>query len=200
VPLQKIRYPNIWKEIAMTTYNGDPWTLARTLHDFPADEVISSLQKEIRRGNTENAALLAYEMLSTSQELEEYLWGRLQVISVEDVGFGNLNAPVLVETLFQMHFRLPRPRGDRYLFAIHAVRFLCQCQKERGSDDLLTWINRTGTLPAIPDYAIDMHTKRGQEMGRDYTHFLNEASKVSPELPDRDTTYLDRLKAMLKTP
>ena len=33
----------------MTTgYNGDPWTLARTLHDFPADEVISSLQKEIR--------------------------------------------------------------------------------------------------------------------------------------------------------
>ena len=67
----------------MTTgYNGDPWTLARTLHDFPADEVISSLQKEIRRGNTEIAALLASEMLITSQELEEYLWGRLQVISV----------------------------------------------------------------------------------------------------------------------
>ena len=181
-------------------YNGDPWTLARTLHDFPADEVISSLQKEIRRGHTENASLLAYEMLTTSAELEEYLWGRLQVISVEDVGFGNVNAPVLVETLFQMHFRLPRPRGDRYLFAIHAVRFLCQCQKERGSDDLLNWMRnateRGEASPTIPDYAIDMHTRRGQEMGRDYTHFLNEASKVEPELADRDTTYLDRLKAM----
>jgi replication-associated recombination protein RarA len=180
----------------MTGYNGDPWTLARTLHDFPADEVISSLQKEIRRGNTENAALLAYEMLITSQELEEYLWGRLQVISVEDVGFGNANAPVLIETLFQMHLRLPRPRGDRYLFAIHAVRFLCQCQKERGSDDLFNWMSKAAVLPTIPDYAIDMHTKRGQEMGRDYNHFLNEASKVQPELADRDTTYLDRLKAM----
>jgi replication-associated recombination protein RarA len=181
-----------------TNYNGDPWTLVRTLHDFPADEIISSLQKEIRRGNTENAALLAYEMLTTSAEMEEYLWGRLQVISVEDVGFGNVSAPVLIETLFQMHHRLPRPRGDRYLYAIHAVRFLCQCQKERGSDDLLNWMNRTGALPAIPDYAIDMHTRRGQEMGRDYAHFLNEASKVSPELPDRDTTYLDKLKAMQK--
>lgn len=182
------------------TYNGDPWTLARTLHNFPADEVISALQKEIRRGHSENAALLAYEMLSTSAELEEYLWGRLQVISVEDVGFGNVSAPVLIETLYQMHQRLPRPRGDRYLFAIHGVRFLCQCQKERGSDDLLNWMSRTGALPTIPDYAIDMHTQRGQELGRDYRHFLEVASQVSPEVPDRDTTYLDRLKALLPTP
>ncbi|MEP7294024.1 MAG: AAA family ATPase [Chloroflexota bacterium] len=183
----------------MTTpaYNGDPWTLVRTLHDFPADEVISALQKEIRRGNTENAALLAYEMLTTSAELEAFLWARLQVISVEDIGFGSVQAPVLVETLYQMHQRLPRPRGDRYLYAIHAVRFLCACEKERGSDDLLNWIKRSETLPTIPDYAIDMHTRRGQELGRDYAHFLNEASKVQPELPNRDTTYLDRLKAMI---
>lgn len=188
--------------MTIANYNGDPWTLARTIHDFPADEVISSLQKEIRRGNTENAALLAYEMLTTSQELEEYLWGRLQVISVEDVGFGDVSAPVLIETLYQFHLRLPRPRGDRYLYAIHAVRFLCQCQKERGSDDLLNWMRnateRGEAAPVIPDYAIDMHTRRGQEMGRDYNHFLNEASKVAPELPDRDTTYLDKLKAMFK--
>ncbi len=182
------------------SYNGDPWTLARTLHDFPADEVISALQKEIRRGHTENAALLAYEMLSTSQELEEYLWGRLQVISVEDIGFGEVNAPVLIETLYQMHLRLPRPRGDRYLFAVHAVRHLCACQKERGSDDLLNWMARSDSTPTIPDYSIDMHTQRGQSMGRDYAHFLSEASKVEPELPDRDTTYLDRLKALFTAP
>jgi replication-associated recombination protein RarA len=182
-------------------HSADPWTRVRTYHDFPADEVISALQKEIRRGNTENAALLAYEMLITSPELEEYLWGRLQVISVEDVGYGNLNAPVLVETLFQMHHRIARPRGDRYLFAIHAVRVLSNSQKERGSDELLGWIMKAigeqGKLPEIPDYAIDMHTRRGQEMGRDYAHFLNVASKVHPELPDHDTTYRDRLLATL---
>jgi len=183
--------------MAVPNFNDDPWTRVRTVHDFPADEIISATQKEIRRGNTENAALLAYEMLTTSMEMEEYLWGRLQVISVEDVGYGNLNAPILIETLYQMHLRIPRPRGDRYLFAIHAVRVLCQSQKERGSDDLNNWVNQAvekqGVRPAIPDYAIDMHTRRGQEMGRDYLHFLTEASKVMPELPDRDFTYRDRL-------
>lgn len=188
--------------MSVPNHQADPWTRVRTLHDFPADEVISSLQKEIRRGNTENAAMLAYEMVNTSPELEAYLWGRLQVISVEDVGYGNLNAPVLVETLFQMHQRIPRPRHDRYLFAIHAVRVLSQSQKERGTDDLLNWIRHLSDeerkLPVIPDYAIDMHTRRGQEMGRDYNHFLTEASKVSPELPECDTTYRDRLLALTK--
>lgn len=187
--------------MAAPHFKSDPWTRVRTVHDLPADEVISAVQKEIRRGNTENAALLAYEMLTTSAEMEEYLWGRLQVISVEDVGYGNLSAPVLIETLYQMHFRIARPIGDRYLFAIHAVRVLCQSQKERGSDDLKNWVNlaveEQGVLPVIPDYAVDMHTKRGQEMGRDTRHFLTEASKVMPEIPDRDFTYRDRLLAAL---
>ena len=184
--------------MAVPPHQQDPWTRVRTAHDLPADEVISSLQKEIRRGNTENAALLAYEMLITSAELEEYLWGRLQVISVEDVGYGNLQAPVLVETLYQFHHRIARPRGDRYLYAIHAVRVLSESQKERGSDFLLNWLRQAveedGVLPQIPDYALDMHTRRGQEMGRDYAHFINEASKVAPEIEHADnTTYRDRL-------
>jgi len=183
--------------MAVPNFNDDPWTQVRTAHDFPADEIISAIQKEIRRGNTENAALIAYEMLSTSERLEEYLWGRLQVISVEDVGYGNLNGPILIETLYQMHLRIPRPSGDRYMFAIHAVRVLCQSQKERGSDDLKNWIvqavDQHGVRPVIPDYAIDMHTRRGQEMGRGFLHFLTEASRVMPEIPDRDFTYRDRL-------
>ncbi|MBI5669264.1 MAG: AAA family ATPase [Chloroflexi bacterium] len=183
--------------MAVPPHQQDPWTRVRTAHDLPADEVISSIQKEIRRGNTENAVLLAYEMLVTSPELEEYLWGRLQVISVEDIGFGSVNAPVLIETLYQMHFRIPRPRGDRYMYAIHAVRYLCQCEKERGSDYLLNWaqmaVEEQGRLPEIPDYALDMHTRRGQEMGRDYEHFLTVAAKVQPEMPGSDFSYRDKL-------
>ncbi len=44
----------------------DPWQKVKTYHDLPADEVISALQKEIRRGHTENAARLAYELIQTS--------------------------------------------------------------------------------------------------------------------------------------
>ena len=52
---------------------SDPWASVRTAHGFAADEVISALQKEIRRGHAENAAVLAFEMLSTSAELEAML-------------------------------------------------------------------------------------------------------------------------------
>ena len=34
----------------------DPGVDVKTANGFPADHVISALQKEIRRGNTENAA------------------------------------------------------------------------------------------------------------------------------------------------
>ena len=78
----------------MAEQNFDPWTWALTIHDLAADEVISALQKEIRRGNEENSAMLAYEMVATSPELERKLWDRLAVISVEDIGFGEGNVPL----------------------------------------------------------------------------------------------------------
>lgn len=187
--------------MAAPSHKKDPWTRTRTYNDLPADEVISALQKEIRRGNAENAALLAAEMVLTSAELEEYLWFRLQVISVEDIGYGNLNAPVLIESLYNMHLRIPRPHGDRYLMAFHAVRVLCASEKERGSDDLKNWALRAvadGQAPTIPDYALDMHTRRGQELGRDALHFYEEASRVIPEIANRDRTYLDQLIAQAK--
>lgn len=86
----------------MPEIDSDPWTEVRTHHDFAADQVISALQKEIRRGNTENAVLLAHEMVVTSTALEDYLWKRLMVISVEDIGFGAQGAPILINSLHQM--------------------------------------------------------------------------------------------------
>ena len=37
----------------------------------------------------------------------------------------------------------------------------------------------------------------GQAMGRDRRHFFEEASRVDPELADRDETYRDRIMEML---
>jgi replication-associated recombination protein RarA len=183
--------------------NHDPWTQVRTRHDFAADEVISALQKEIRRGNAENAALLAYEMATTSLELENYLWKRLQVISVEDIGWGDLQAPVLVRSLWEMTRSMDRGDGERLLFAIHAVRYLCGCQKDRSSDEMVNWViqsvEREGRLPEIPDYALDVHTRRGKEMGRGLRHFWETGAYLHPELSDRDTTYRELvLKALDK--
>lgn len=65
----------------------------------PGDEVISALQKFIRRGETELAVRAAYELYLTGEELTAYLWRRLLVISAEDVGLGEPMAPVVVDAL-----------------------------------------------------------------------------------------------------
>ena len=185
----------------MSHLNRDPWVNVKTFNGFQADHVISALQKEIRRGNTENAALLSYEMIITSPALEDYLWQRLKVISVEDIGFGEPLAPVLIQSLFEMTSACDRSVGERKLYAIHAVRYLCQCKKDRSSDEMINWINhasRSGSLlPVIPDYALDMHTAEGQKQGRGRRHFFEEASRTNPEVQDRDRTYLERIMGML---
>ena len=179
----------------------DPWQRTTTEHGFAADEVISALQKSIRRGLVDNALLLAWEMYVTSPEMEEMLWSRLGVISVEDVGAGNLNAPILVNTLFEMHKRYPRPSHDRFLFPAHAIRVMASGPKDRTTDDMVNWAKHSiglgERLPEIPDFALDMHTRRGAEMGRDYRWFMDVASEVRPEIADKDQTYRNWILAAL---
>jgi replication-associated recombination protein RarA len=186
----------------MTTQARDPWVDVKTYNGFAADQVISALQKEIRRGNTENAALLAYEMLLTSPALEDYLWQRLMVISVEDIGFGEPQAPVLINALYQMLTTFDRRQGERRLFAVHAVRYLCGCLKDRSSDEMVNWIingmESSALRPEIPDYALDKHTAAGQAMGRGDRHFWEVGAQLHPELTERDLTYRERVIAMLE--
>ncbi|WP_317186124.1 AAA family ATPase [Devosia sp. BK] len=179
----------------------DPWQRTTTAGGFAADEVISALQKSIRRALVDNALLLAWEMFRTSPEMEEKLWSRLCVIAVEDIGLGRPEAPVLVETLYQQHKRYDRPTGDRFLFAAHAVRVLAGSEKDRTSDDMVNWAIRGTQLgelsPEIIDVAKDMHTLAGQERGRDYRFFMEEASKVTPEISGKDQKYRDWIMVAL---
>lgn len=180
----------------------DPWQKVITYSGLKADLVISALQKEIRRGHSENAALLAFEMVMTSPALEDYLWQRLMIISVEDIGFGEPNAPILISSLLQMLNQMDRGVAERKLFAVHAVRYLCGCRKDRSSDEMINWFlhgYQKGTLqPRVPDYAIDMHTADGQAMGRGRDHFWQEGAKIEPELDGRDTTYRQKLQELLE--
>lgn len=182
--------------------DSDPWTRVETIHGFRADELISTLQKSIRRGLDENAALVAYELYATSAELEEHVWRRLEVISVEDVGLANPQAAVLVNALYAMHRRVDRTYGDRFLFLVHAVRVLAGSTKDRSTDEMANWIKRVvdsgARAPEVPDVAYDMHTRRGRELGRGILHFLHEGAIVEPEWTDRDRTYRERLLALLE--
>ncbi len=167
-----------------TPFITDPWAKMTTRNGFQGDEIISSLQKSIRRGLTEEACQFAYEMYITSPQMEEKLWRRLIAISVEDIGMGDINASQIINNLSQMRNNFAYSDGDRAIFFIHAIRYLCECEKDRSTDLLKNIIIKSfamGKIPTIPDYALDKHTVRGAAMGRDSFHFLNEASMVIPQ-------------------
>ena len=177
----------------------DPWRKVTTRNGFQGDLVISALQKSIRRGLAEEAITFAYEMYITSSPFEEKLWRRLQAISVEDVGFGDLSAPVLINSLNQMRQNFSYTDPDRPIFFVHAIRYLAAAKKDRTSDNLKNIVITEfeyGRKPIIPDFAIDMHTEKGISLGRDFKHFLEEGSRVENELQVNEN-YKARLLELL---
>jgi replication-associated recombination protein RarA len=180
----------------------DPWAGVPTVHGFMADELISALQKSIRRGLVENAVLVAYELFASGTEFEDQVWRRLEIISVEDVGMGRPDAPVIVRALDELRRRAVRESPDRLIYLVHAVRLLALSPKDRTSDEMANWVRQVvdaGTArPEVFDDALDMHTRRGQEMGRDFLHWFTNGARVENELPGRDTTYRSRILDMLK--
>lgn len=166
-------------------YIIDPWARTTTRNNLAGDEVISSLQKCIRRGLTKEACEFAYEMYITSPQFEEKLWRRLLAISVEDIGLGNPDAAIMVNNFNQMRKEFAYNESDRAMFFFHAIRILTESKKDRSTDLLKNIVIKNfamGYVPDVPDFALDKHTTRGMEMGRDSFHFLNEASKVVPQM------------------
>ena len=184
--------------MAKTMY--DPWSKITTRNGYAGDEVISALQKSIRRGLEEQACMFAYELYVSSPQLEEKLWRRLLTISVEDIGMGNPMAAIMVNNLYRMSREFEYADGDRPIYFIHAIRYMCQSEKDRSSDLLKNICIKSfamGKFPEVPDYALDKHTQRGQAMGRDSFHFLNEASKVIPQ-KEIDNDYKERYAKILE--
>ena len=178
----------------------DVWSRCQTVNGYAADEVRSVLQKSIRRGLLEEALLAAYEYYVTGPETEELLWRRLEIIATEDVGFGLVNAPVLLEALNTQRLRIP-PGPDRWIYSAHAVRLLTTAKKDRTSMELAAWAeavtSRGERKVVVRDYHVDFHTRRGTLMGRGRDHWwhsggavlLNQVEGLDPRWGD----YLRRL-------
>jgi replication-associated recombination protein RarA len=138
--------------------------------------------------------LAAYEMLSTSADVAEHLWRRLKLIAVEDVGMGEPLAPLLLNCLHD-NFRAT-PGGDT-MMAVHAVRLLATAKKDRTSSEhadlVATKVERGELVVSVPDYALCVHTRAGQEMGRGLTQWWEDGALVNDELEMADHSYRDEL-------
>ncbi|WP_430791079.1 hypothetical protein [Actinoplanes sp. G11-F43] len=178
-------------------YEDDPWASTVSKRGLACDELISALQKYVRRSETEECLLIAREMYETSEELAHHLWERLVFIASADVNDGTFLAPVIVETLRAQCLRQPWAEQQGWLFVAQAVRYLCQSPKDMTTEDMCMWGHHVMTeglrSPRIPEYAIDNHTRRGQLAGRGVKHFLEVGCQVTNEVPGRDTSYRARV-------
>jgi replication-associated recombination protein RarA len=169
------------------------------VNGFAVDELRSVLQKSIRRGLVEEAALAAYELFTNGLETEELLWRRLEIIATEDVGFGMLNAPAVIEALYAQATRM-LDRGDRWIYCAHAVRLLASAPKDSMSMELAGWtravVERGERKPVVEDYMLDLHTRRGVEMGRDLAHWWNHGARLRNRIPGYTSRWGDYLRQL----
>lgn len=161
----------------------------QTENGYPFDEVASALQKTIRRGLEEEAMYWAIEMES---KFPDYLWKRLQIISVEDIGIADPQVVLYVAEMRRLYQEIkkefdkePGRKSRSFRMALsNAILALCRAKKTRIGDEFQIVIygrREAGWKLEAPDYALDMHTSRGRRLKRGQEHFWSEGVKLSNE-------------------
>jgi replication-associated recombination protein RarA len=177
----------------------DAWSRTTSVHGHPIDELRSVLQKSIRRGLLEEAMLAGYEIYASGAEAEEMLWRRLEIITTEDIGFGLMNGPAIVEALYAQQKRMAASE-DRWMYAAHAIRLLVTAKKDRATMEVASWAKevtlRGERAVKIEDYHVDMHTRRGVAMGRGSEHWWQEGARLDNRIESSETKYGDYLRAL----
>lgn len=176
----------------------------KTQSGHPFLEVVSALQKEIRRANERAAVYWAFELIP---RFEGYLWKRLKVVANEDVGIAAPEIFAAIQALAEQYFEMRQKKdGSCTLAVTNAVLLLCRAKKTRVADHLTIITEQTkarelsgdqGPIP-IPDYALDMHTLRGRQMGRGLDHFRTEGAKLVGRDESVKDPYADEAYRLLR--
>lgn len=153
-------------------------------------ELISAMQKFIRRSMEREAGRAFFE-LATSGGTFRIALNRLKVIAHEDVGMGDpdsaLYALRCIDDAADWHSR----GNDAWrLAAANAILALARARGSRVAEHFQAAVRGQNAQEGgvvVPDYALDMHTRRGKKMGRGLEHFFTEAAKMEPS--DLDPTY-----------
>lgn len=153
-----------------------------TKNGYKLDEVVSALQKEIRRGNELMAKYWALEMNESGYW--RYCFRRMMVIAGEDVGLANPEAMILVSSTFSALLAQERIKKvfhiDNNIIGFVVV-YLARSPKSRHIDYLGGVIfkqKEKGWKPEIPIYAIDQHTQKGKDLGKTDYDFFKEGSLI----------------------
>lgn len=171
-------------------------------------EVASALQKSIRRGKPKLAGYFALELFHSGYW--KYVWKRLLTISAEDC-YGIITKEI--EALYNSFMLVNefKPKKDKLkgrIFLTKAAILLALATKSRDADHLQNlvydkemitpeeideYLEDNPNLP-IPDYAFDVHTKRGRKRGKTKRDFFKEENEaLKPKTLSMFDDLVDRL-------
>jgi len=170
-----------------------------TVRGYDFLECASALQKAIRRADARVAGYFALELWSSGYG--KYVWKRLLTVSAEDCHGPVTQEIVALHDAFMAVNDGKPSAGKGRIFISKAVIVLCTAGKSRDADHLQNFLydrdmlgpaeKRDATAGAeaadaslaeligqdtipIPDYAFDVHTRRGRAKGKTKAEFFRE--------------------------
>ncbi len=162
--------------------------LTLTTHNHELGEVISALQKTIRRNDVRLACYFSMELFESG--FEQYAWRRLLTISAEDC-HGCVTAEIWALYHSAALVKKTRRTPER-IFLAKAAIILAQAPKSRDADHascLMYDLNppddatvrraiqeARATRVEVPDYAYDCHTRQGKRAGKTREDFFLDVS------------------------
>lgn len=149
-------------------------------------ELISAMQKFVRRGMEKEAGQAFFELSDTGAH--HIAVNRLKVIAHEDIGLGDIGACLFaLRSIDDCQAWYAKKNGAWRLAISNAILALCRAKKSRESDHYQAAVRGANVAERveIPDYALDKHTRRGKIKGRGLDHFRSEGAKLYPEHHDK---------------
>lgn len=163
-------------------------------------ETASAMQKAIRRNDPKVAGYFALEMFHSGCPF--YVWRRLLTISAEDCWGETITTEVfnLYRSFVLVNEGRKEEAGKGRIFLSKAVLILCRSLKCRDADHLQNLLydrkalsdteiedalrNASDENLPVPEYAYDVHTRKGRYLGRTKEDFFREEFlALSPRMP-----------------
>ena len=165
------------KENSLTT--GKKQKQSRTIKGYEFGEVTSAYQKEIRRSDSEKALFWGMELYDTSPY---YFWKRTFIIACEDIG--DVKVASAISSLMQgWEFCKKASYFVDPQMVVMAILLLAESKKSTEIDDAKNFIlnhRKKGMKLEVPEYALDAHTSRGKEAGKNDADWYEERNKTIP--------------------
>lgn len=147
----------------------------KTKNGYKLDEVVSALQKAIRRDQERQVLFWGLELWESGYW--KYLLRRLKTISAEDIGLANVEALIMVNVFYtacmlEATDYLKRGQDKKYgpykpeeLQVTEILMYFARAKKSRIVDyacSVIDFMFKRGEKMEIPPEAIDMHTSQGK--------------------------------------